>query len=376
MELFKKYLILSISLVSFSLTKAECPILFSDTIPDCNGNYLFDSYNFRITLYELDAIIKPKYDLGYFNWGPSSSNFAMINNIYEDGKLTLIGFDTAGYLVYSKPFPENEWFSSTRTNVKFTSNYKTLAAYDEMIYIFQSNRLFKYRLGGDLVLLRTDVAVGMSQQVADEDHNYIYLTDYPGQGFRADAVQIVDSSGVINYRFEFPSLLNTYNMQSMFMMNDSLFVITGNLNQTYKRSLIYIRLDSTTYTAQPIPIYSSGALDNLSHIVSCSPGKIVRGYTPNVHVEPDITSVADASDRPVRIFPNPVRNELNILIETYHPVTYEIYDVQAQPLMKGFVDRYSGTIDVSALSSGIYLIRLMNLKDSAFPVVEKFIKVD
>ena len=245
-----------------------------NTLPECNGRYLFDSYNFKISLYEFDSIIKLKSDLGYFNWGPSSSNFAMLNNVYEEGKLSLIAFDTAGYLVYSKPFAANGWFASTRTDVKFTSNYKTLAAYGEMIYIYQSNRLFKYRLGGDLQLLRTDVAIGMSQQVMDEDYNYVYLTDYPHQGFRADAVQIVDSSGVINYRFAFSPLLNTYNMQSMFMMNDSLFVITGSLNQTYDCALIYIKLDYSTYTAEPIPIYYSCSVGDLIHIVSCSPGKI------------------------------------------------------------------------------------------------------
>lgn len=155
----KKYSILIYSLLTFTLANAEYHLTLNDTIPECNGNYLFDSYNFKISLYELDTIIKLKGDLGYFNWGPSSSNFAMLNNIYEDGKLSLIAFDTAGYLVYSKPFASNGWFASTRTDIQFTSYYKTLAAYDDLIYIFQSNRVFKYRLGADLQLLRSDVAV-------------------------------------------------------------------------------------------------------------------------------------------------------------------------------------------------------------------------
>ena len=371
-----KYAVLIFSLFSFALVRAEFHPAPNDTIPECQGNYLFDSYNFKISLYEFDSIIKLKSDLGYFNWGPSSSNFAMLNNRYEDGKLSLIAFDTAGYLVYSKPFAANGWFASTQTDVKFTSYYKTLAAYGEMIYIYQSNRLFKYRLGGDLQLLRTDVAIGMSQQVMDEDYNYVYLTDYPHQGFRADAVQIVDFSGVINYRFAFSPLLNTYNMQSMFMMNDSLFVITGSLNQTYDCALIYIKLDYSTYTAEPIPIYYSCSVGDLVHIVSCSPGKIAEGCEPNVHIEPDITSVADITERPLRIFPNPVSNELNIIIETHHPVNFEIFDIHAHPVMNGVIDRYSGPLDVSALGNGMYFIRVTNSKDSGAPLLARFIKAN
>lgn len=374
--MIKKYCALILGFLSFTFVQAECYRLSNDTLPECTGKYLFDSYNFKISLYEYDSIIQYKDDLGYFNWGPSSSNFAMLNNIYEGGKLTLISFDTAGYLVYSKPFAENGWFSSTQTEVQFTSSYKTLAAYNEMIYIFQSNRVFKYKLGADLQLLRSDVAVGMSQQVVDEDYNYVYLSDDPSQGFRADAVQVLDSTGVINYRFAFTPSLNTYNMQSMFMMNDSLFVITGSLNQVYKRSLIYIKLDYTTYTAQPIPIYSSGVLGDLIHIVSCSPGKIAEGCAPNVHIEPDITAVQDGTIRPLGIFPNPVGNELNLILESSHPVNFEIYDIQSHLVKRGIVDRHSGVIDVSELSSGIYFIRRMNLEDAANPVVEKFIKVD
>jgi hypothetical protein len=231
-------------------------------------------------------------------------------------------------------------------------------------------------LGGDLVLLRTDAAMGMSQQVVDEDFNYVYLSDDPSQGFRADAVQIVDSAGIINYRFVFTPSLNTYNMQSMFMMNDSLFVITGSLNQTYKRSLIYIKLDYATYTAQPIPLYSSGALGDLIHIVSCSPGKIAEGCVPNVHIEPDITSLEEEAVRSLQVYPNPVSNELNIILASTQPVNFDIYDSQAQLVRNGIVDGNSGPIDVSALSSGIYFIRLTNIRNSAFPVVEKFIKLD
>jgi len=372
----KKYSILIYSLLTFTLANAEYHLTLNDTIPECNGNYLFDSYNFKISLYELDTIIKLKGDLGYFNWGPSSSNFAMLNNIYEDGKLSLIAFDTAGYLVYSKPFASNGWFASTRTDIQFTSYYKTLAAYDDLIYIFQSNRVFKYRLGADLQLLRSDVAVGMSQQVVDEDYNYVYLSDDPSQGFRADAVQVLDSTGVINYRFAFTPSLNTYNMQSMFMMNDSLFVITGSLNQAYDCALIYIKLDYTTYTAQPIPIYFSCSVGDLIHIISCSPGKIVEGCEPNVHIEPDITSVADVTDKPIRIFPNPVSNELSIIIASYNPVNFEIFDVHAHPVMNGIIDRYSGPVDVSALANGMYFIRVTNTMDPGSPILARFIKAN
>lgn len=374
--MIKQYLLLVLSILSITRAIAEYPAALMDTIPDCTGNYLFDSENFNISLFEFDSIIEFKEELGYFNWGPSSSNFAMLNNIYEGDKLTLIAFDTAGYLVYSKPIAENGWFASTRTDVKFTSNYKTVAAYDEMIYIYQSNRLFKYRLGGDLQLLRTDVVSSISQQVMDEDYNYVYLSDSPDQGFRADAVQIVDSLGVINYRFAFSPLLNTYNMQSMFMMNDSLFVITGSLNQAYDCALVYIKLDYSTYTAEPIPIYYSCSVGNLVHIVSCSPGKIAEGCAPNVHIEPDITSVADVPERPVRISPNPVDSELTILMKANTPVHFDIYDSHAQRVMHGVTDGYSGTIDVEALPVGMYFIRLKDSWDSAAFAIEKFIKAN
>jgi len=345
----------------------------NDSIPSCVSGMLFDSRNFKISQYGFGVPIMFQQDIGYFNWGPTSSNFAIVNNPLESGRPTLVAYDTANYLVYGRPDTEAGWFPSVRTDVQMAPGYKTVAAYDDQVYLLQSPALYRYRPGGELIPLRSDVEPRVSQQVVDADHNFIYLSDSPvGGTWDADAVVVVDSTGFIRYRFEFTPPLNTYNVQSLFMVRDSLFFISGSLNQTFGRALVHIELDYDDYTATPFWISSAG---DLTHIFSCSPGKLVAGCEPNVNIPPGTTGTTGPVENTLRLFPNPVQDELWLQGDLRVPVQFDIFSARGTPIKCGLIEGWPGRIDIGGVAPGFYFVQLRSRDDAGKIVTEKFLKI-
>jgi hypothetical protein len=72
---------------------------------------------------------------------------------------------------------------------------------------------------------------------------------------------------------------------------------------------------------------------------------------------------------PTKIFPNPVRNQLNI-INGQGLVT--IYNILGQPVRKLIIDDEQSTIDVSDLQKGQYILHI--LKPNGIIVTQRFVK--
>jgi hypothetical protein len=328
------------------------------------ANDLYDSENFRISRYEFGESISFLSHLGYFNWGPSSGNFAIANNPLEADRPTLFAFDTSNYLVYGGPDTIGSWFPSTRTSVQLSPGYKTVAAFDDVLFMLQGPALYKYRSGGDLVLLRNDLDPRISQQVVDGDFNFIFVSDpVGGATWDGDAVVVVDSTGWIRYRFAFDPPLNCYNVTSLFMVNDSLFFISGSLNQTFGRSLVHIALDYDTYTATPVRIASAG---DLTHLFSCSPGRLVAGCAPNVEIGPGTTSTGDVPGHAIGLFPNPARDDLRVAGEFPALSSFAIYGADGKCVKRGIVEDSPGRINVADLVPGMYVLRIADVGFARF----------
>jgi hypothetical protein len=83
------------------------------------------------------------------------------------------------------------------------------------------------------------------------------------------------------------------------------------------------------------------------------------------------SSVAEEKNSDLRIFPNPAKDELNILgcqVNT----KYKVFNINGVQILQGqAIDQYE-TIDIRGLKSGMYLLQL---KNSAMSTVKHFIKL-
>lgn len=79
--------------------------------------------------------------------------------------------------------------------------------------------------------------------------------------------------------------------------------------------------------------------------------------TPLVAVEGEHQmSVDDVNEAQFSIYPNPVKDILNVQSKSYENVTYEIFHITGQLVQKGKLE--SGKIDVNRLNKGIFIISL------------------
>ncbi|MBN9338263.1 MAG: T9SS type A sorting domain-containing protein, partial [Chryseobacterium sp.] len=91
-------------------------------------------------------------------------------------------------------------------------------------------------------------------------------------------------------------------------------------------------------------------------------------YTINIQ---DVLAVSDlSSDNKVSIYPNPVKDILNIKTKEAGESTYKIYNAAGQSVANG--KSVENKIDVNRLPSGNYVIELVNKKGEKS--TQKFIK--
>ncbi|MFD1601999.1 M4 family metallopeptidase [Flavobacterium artemisiae] len=102
----------------------------------------------------------------------------------------------------------------------------------------------------------------------------------------------------------------------------------------------------------------------------------VEDYTINItdsgtiEAEPITAGIIETTEKEsFALYPNPVESELNILVSEVNGYSYKIINTLGQQLGSGQI---SGPIDVSNLSTGIYLIEVNN---GAKKIIKKFVKL-
>ncbi len=73
-------------------------------------------------------------------------------------------------------------------------------------------------------------------------------------------------------------------------------------------------------------------------------------------------SVAEFDGLNVNLFPNPIKDNLNIKLSNVVETKVNIYDINGKKLHEQKISNINTTIDVSEFSSGIYFVKLMNNK--------------
>lgn len=115
---------------------------------------------------------------------------------------------------------------------------------------------------------------------------------------------------------------------------------------------------------------------DLSSIVVCGSNLFIGSTVDGVWKFPITvtTNVIETTDENfVQLFPNPSVNKISINIpKITEPISASILDLQGQVLKTTQIDNNDQTIDISFLSSGVYMI---NLKGSNLNVCKKIIKL-
>jgi hypothetical protein len=79
-------------------------------------------------------------------------------------------------------------------------------------------------------------------------------------------------------------------------------------------------------------------------------------------IQLDYTSaVLDLKDTGITISPNPTSTLIHISTEKYPVDMVELYDIRGQKMLQQVPD--AGTVDVSSLSSGLYIIKIYSGQD-------------
>ncbi len=129
--------------------------------------------------------------------------------------------------------------------------------------------------------------------------------------------------------------------------NNNLIDIIGVLgdDQDFAKDVTLVRNDniasgSTAYNADEWTSYPQNTCSNLgSHIQTLSA----------INIEP----------KHIKIYPNPVNGAL-LFVDVQNQTQIEIFDLTGKPILKTTVDSQHSAMDISTLSSGIYIMNLQN----------------
>ena len=79
------------------------------------------------------------------------------------------------------------------------------------------------------------------------------------------------------------------------------------------------------------------------------------------------------NDFQVELFPNPVEDQLNLILPDYSNYNVKIFNLQGQKLIDRFSDNKEVLIDISKFQKGTYFLKINSLTDKK-TVTKKIIK--
>lgn len=121
-------------------------------------------------------------------------------------------------------------------------------------------------------------------------------------------------------------------------------------------ALTYVMtVDGTDVNAVPVPFQADATLGGINYFPGCACSEM---YIDDLmFVEGTITSTDDFSADKFSVYPNPVQDVLNIR-STTSVDAIAIYDVLGKLVLETTPDAISPSVDMSALTSGAYLVKV------------------
>jgi len=156
----------------------------------------------------------------------------------------------------------------------------------------------------------------------------------------------------------------------------------GTLNEVLRIKTIEEMTDTFTfnntlfqydYYYEIYKFYKPGIREPLMHFIysSINGGDLL--FTGHYINETEVNAIAENSNGKITIYPNPVRNKLNIETTTSNPSShYLITDIDGKLVWEGKY-QFNGqkTLDVDFLKSGVYFLKIISGEEF---IVKKFIK--
>ncbi len=103
-----------------------------------------------------------------------------------------------------------------------------------------------------------------------------------------------------------------------------------------------------------------GSFGNMDIDASVEIWKFVSRYNLDGLIGCTTISTQTTMENDIMVYPNPVSNYITIDKEFANPPTYEIYSTTGKLILSGQIDSANQTIDLSTISSGIYLLKIDN----------------
>jgi len=91
-----------------------------------------------------------------------------------------------------------------------------------------------------------------------------------------------------------------------------------------------------------------------------------------LHVQNPTIGIEEQIKSHIKVFPNPTAEIINISISPESRYNFSIFDINGRALNSGQLNDINTILDVSALSSGMYFIKVYNEKDSeTFKIIKQ-----
>lgn len=326
------------------------------TLADVEMTRLNDTvYTYLYQIPKADGVVTVRLSNGTDLWGnevvsvpTSGDTFAIaiffLGDVNDDG--LILAYDAALTLQYSvgidpmpgiDPLPWENWRDST-ANVDGTG---AITAYDAGLILQYSAGIISS------FSAETTKSVSMADVTIEVVGNNIVFYSY-GELLGLN-VSTTNENGILGT----PVVLEE-NFTAEFL---SAFNISGT---TYKLGLCTVSSPAEGAAVLKIPFNSSGSV--IFHMIVNTDEKIV---TVDL-----VTGMGESENEPVVIYPNPAADQLQIGGLSGSTVA-RIYSIHGKLLLTSYVEGHTGTINLSDLSAGFYLIMLETNKGT---VVRRFSK--
>ncbi len=145
-----------------------------------------------------------------------------------------------------------------------------------------------------------------------------------------------------------------YTAYSTSMMNDTISEIGSDWKSFNMGSFQYEVADDVVYFVQD----TAGTDNSVWKLYFTGFGGSTDGTYSFVKTKMNPTAVNDISDKSLVVYPNPAKNELNIIHDFYGATDISIYNISGQRVLNRQVKEKAGlnkqTLNISSLPSGIY----------------------
>jgi len=185
--------------------------------------------------------------------------------------------------------------------------------------------------------------IGVSDLATDEDGN-IYLFSGISQSDNS-YILVLSPVGDELMTVMLPEVVSGFNLYGMFIAGNTIYMGIGPSNPTNANTLLPVHVEDGMATFGAFIPMPAGI--TFSDFASCSATNI------------DIVAIEEVSDASgVRVYPNPVDDQLFLQTKSAAPFSYSITDLSGELILSGKCGSSSINVPTQALAPGFYVVSL------------------